>query len=328
MLGACSRQRAREVARREPVDRHRRHQASRLHADHLPVVCLRGDVVGLRGQQRRPAGGQPRFGLRDVGARHLADIETIPRLPQRRLEHGHVAALQIEDRGVAQQIHVGGHRTQQHRLLGRAQRFARCKYLRLRLPRAVAGLEAVEQRLRGGDAIGCGAHVSAIRRGTAACRAGLGEGLEIGLAQAAGRGHARAVTAERNGDVLVDGAGRGALGVELRIVLVGLDQRRVHRGRAGGGAAAWGGVSCALALASQMPATATMAVRAVTHRPTEPGRPCPLTIHDPTRHAVKAARPSSRDHARTRWTLPTLRNHKRPQPLMKPLRKFCGSQTE
>ena len=90
---------------------------------------------------------EPRFRLRDVGARDLADIEAVAGLAQLLLQHFDVAALQIEDRGVAQQIHVSGGGVEQHGLLGDAQRLARRLHLLLGLPRAVGGLEAVEQSL-------------------------------------------------------------------------------------------------------------------------------------------------------------------------------------
>ena len=53
-------------------------------------------------------GGQPQFRLRHVGARDLADAEAIAGLAKLLLQHLDVAALQIEDRGVADQVHVGG----------------------------------------------------------------------------------------------------------------------------------------------------------------------------------------------------------------------------
>jgi hypothetical protein len=62
----------------------------------------------LRAQQRRSTGGKPRFRLRDVGARHFTDIEAVTRLLQLLGEHFDVAAIEIEDRLVAQQIHVRG----------------------------------------------------------------------------------------------------------------------------------------------------------------------------------------------------------------------------
>jgi hypothetical protein len=47
------------------------------------------------------------LGLGNVGARHLADIESVTRLFQLLGEHFDVAAIKIEDCLIAQQIHVG-----------------------------------------------------------------------------------------------------------------------------------------------------------------------------------------------------------------------------
>ena len=95
----------------------------------------------------RPA-ARLRFRLRDVGAGDFADIETVAGLAQLLLQHFDVAPLQVEDRGVAQQIHVGGDGREQHLLFGDAQRLARGEHLAFGLTRAVGGLEAVEQGLR------------------------------------------------------------------------------------------------------------------------------------------------------------------------------------
>ena len=62
--------------------------------------------VGFRGQQLRLAGGKLRFRLRDVGARDFADIEAVARLLQRLFEHANVALLNLDDRRVAQIVHV------------------------------------------------------------------------------------------------------------------------------------------------------------------------------------------------------------------------------
>ena len=72
----------------------------------------------MRRQHLRAAGGQAQFRLRDVGAGHLADIEAVAGLAQLLLQHLDVAPLQIEDRRVAQQVHVGGDGVEQHGLHG------------------------------------------------------------------------------------------------------------------------------------------------------------------------------------------------------------------
>ncbi len=94
MLGAPAGNGALERARREPIDRRCGGEPrGRRHADHLQVLRLRGDVVRFRQRQLRSAAGEPRFRLRHVGARDLAGGEAVARLPQRHLEHVHVAAL-------------------------------------------------------------------------------------------------------------------------------------------------------------------------------------------------------------------------------------------
>ena len=144
--------RAAERGRRKPVDRRAGREPARIDADHAPIIGLRGDIVRLRAEQCRAAGRQPRFGLGDVGARHLADIEAVARLFELLGEHFDVAAVEIEDRLVAQQIHVGGGGIEQHLLLGDAQRLARAHDLAFGLARAVGGLESVVERLRCGGA--------------------------------------------------------------------------------------------------------------------------------------------------------------------------------
>src|SRR5207244_2481903 len=98
---------------------------------------------------RRQAG----FRLRNVGPRDLADTEAVACLPQRRLKDTHVAALELENRSIAQEVHIGGDGAEQDRLLGVAQRLAGGEDLALGLPRAVAGLEAVVERLGPRDAV-------------------------------------------------------------------------------------------------------------------------------------------------------------------------------
>jgi hypothetical protein len=90
--------------------------------------------------------------LRDVGARHFADIEAVTGLFQLLGEHFDVAAIEIEDRLVAQQIHIGGSGVKKDLLLGDAQGLARPRHLPFCPARAIGGLESVEQRLRRGRA--------------------------------------------------------------------------------------------------------------------------------------------------------------------------------
>ncbi len=234
MLGAPAGDRALERARREPVDRRRgREPRRRRHADDLQILGLRGDVVRFSERELRAAAGEPRFGLRDVGARHLARGEAVARLPQRHFQHVDVAALQLENGRSLQQVHVSGSRAEQHGLLGGAQLFARGEHLAFGLTRAACRLQAVEQRLRRGDPVGL-YRLLAPQRGEerAAGRgadAGPAQVIQILIGQARGAAHARAITGKRAGDVLVNRARCGALGIELGIVLVRLNQRDIHR---------------------------------------------------------------------------------------------------
>ena len=121
-------------------------QVDRLDADDAAIGRLRGLQICFRGEHLRLRGGKPRFRLRDVGARHLADIEAVARLLELLLQHLHVAPLQIEDRGIAQHIHVRGRGIEQHGLLGIAQRLAPGEHRGFGLPCQVAGALAVVER--------------------------------------------------------------------------------------------------------------------------------------------------------------------------------------
>ena len=152
--------RLRQILRREPVNGRAWRELARLHADDLPVSRNRGFVGRLRAQHLRAPGRKPRFRLRDVRACHLTHIEAIAGLAQLLLQNLDVAPLQIERRGVAQQIHVGRHGVEQHRLLGDAQRFARRLNLALGLARAVRRLKTVVESLCCGDAVTVRCHVA------------------------------------------------------------------------------------------------------------------------------------------------------------------------
>ena len=156
MLGAPARDARRKGARRQPVDRHAPGASvPGLDADHLPVERARGDVVGFGGEQLRSAGGEPRFRLRHVGARHLAGVEAVARLPQLHFEHDHVAALQLEDRRSRAADSCRRWRASSSTVCSVVRSVSRAaKTWRLALPGAVAGLEPVEEGLVRGQAEG------------------------------------------------------------------------------------------------------------------------------------------------------------------------------
>ena len=87
--------------RREMIDGRTGRKLARRDADHALVVRRRRDVIRLRAQQRRSAGGKPRFRLRHIGARDLADTEAVAGLLQLLGEDFDVAPVEFEDRLVA-----------------------------------------------------------------------------------------------------------------------------------------------------------------------------------------------------------------------------------
>ena len=137
-----------------------RREALRLIADGLPVP-------GDRGLQRRHCADfagvcacQARLRLRNVGPGDFADREPVPGLAQLLLKHQNVVALQIEQRRVAQHVHVGGNSREQRILLGVAQLLARPQHLRFRLTDRVGGAHAVEDGLVGCDAVAPGTEIN------------------------------------------------------------------------------------------------------------------------------------------------------------------------
>ena len=70
------------------------------YADHLLVLRLAVTKFDSAVEQLRLAGCEARFRLSDVGAGDFAGVEAVAGLTQRNLEHVHVAALQLENRGV------------------------------------------------------------------------------------------------------------------------------------------------------------------------------------------------------------------------------------
>ena len=82
-------------------------QLARLDADHLAILGDAGAQIGLGETGLRPRGGEAGLRLRHVGTGHLADIEAVVGLAQLLVDDFDVVALQIEDRRVAQHVHVG-----------------------------------------------------------------------------------------------------------------------------------------------------------------------------------------------------------------------------
>ena len=136
-----------QYIRRQPVNGRAGGEPARIDPDHAPINGLRRHIVRLGAEQSGSTGGQPRLRLSDVGAGDFADIEAVAGLLELLGEHLDVAAIEFEDRGIAQQVHVGGCSIQQNLLLGDAQSLTRGIDLAFGLPGAIGSLVAVEQRV-------------------------------------------------------------------------------------------------------------------------------------------------------------------------------------
>ena len=216
------------LLRQQPVGRLGRDEAARPRADHLGVGRLADRERDLGIVEVGGGAGDPRLGLRHVGRRHVADAQAgargVERLPQER----RIEALRLDQRLVAQHAHVGGGAVEQHALLDRAQRLAARPHLRLGLAHRARGLEAVEQRLVDRDA---GGPRLEQRRLRARIRQQVAH-RDQSRAQA--HRHLRTIARQRLRHVLVGAAQLGALGIELRIVLIGAHQRLGQALGAGG----------------------------------------------------------------------------------------------
>ena len=106
---------ARQRRRQKPIDRRARRELAGFVADDAAEIRARGGEIRFGGELLGATGGELRFRLRDVGARHLADIEAVAGLLQGLFEHADVALLHLDDRGIAQIVHVDGRRGEQHR---------------------------------------------------------------------------------------------------------------------------------------------------------------------------------------------------------------------
>ena len=76
-------------------------------ADHLAVSRLARRLLALRSGKLRAAELKPRFGLGDVGAGQIADLEPVLGRLEVGLEHLHVVGVELDDGAVADDVHVG-----------------------------------------------------------------------------------------------------------------------------------------------------------------------------------------------------------------------------
>ena len=136
-----------DVARAQAVERPAGSQLARLHADDLAVDRDTGAQVGFGKAGLGAGSGKARLGLGDVRPGHFADVEAVAGLPELLLDHLDVVALQVENGGVAQDVHIGRGAVEQNVLLGGAQGFPGTEDGGFRRPDPVRGPVAVEERL-------------------------------------------------------------------------------------------------------------------------------------------------------------------------------------
>jgi hypothetical protein len=149
-----------------------------------------------------------------------------------------VLLLQLHQRLVADHVHVGGDRVEQHLLLGGTQCFLRLAHLRFGRAHVIGSAKAVIDILVDGERkrrlVENGARF-APRNGDAAKD---GKGLRIGrrgesgLGRARRSGYGRAIAGKRPRHVLVTSAHRSALRVQRRVIDVGRRDRLLERLRA------------------------------------------------------------------------------------------------
>jgi len=110
--------------------------------------------VGFGGKFLGLACRKLRLRLRHVGWRDNADAVAVARLLQGLFEHPRITALNLQDRRIAQIVHVDGGRRKQNRLFQQTQGLARAEHLAFSGAGLVCGLIAVEERLGRGKTHG------------------------------------------------------------------------------------------------------------------------------------------------------------------------------
>ena len=93
-------------------------------ADDLLEAAAAGAQVGARSIEAGDCVGAAGLGLRHVGARHLADGEAVLRRLQFARQHVDVVLVEPDELLVADHVHVGGDRLQEHDALHVAQNLA------------------------------------------------------------------------------------------------------------------------------------------------------------------------------------------------------------
>ena len=205
--------------RQQPVDRVGRRQPPGRCADDLRVDRLADRQRDFGGIEIGEGAAVPGLGLRHVGRRDVAGVEPLARGAERLAQERDVDALRLDQALVGVDVGVGGHRIEQHALADIAQRLASREHLRLGLAHRVGGLETVEHDLVDGDADDPGAQPRGLDR---VVREQIAHGLQ---ARGEGGDDLRPVARQRLRNAFVGSAQPRALGIELRVALVGAHQR-------------------------------------------------------------------------------------------------------
>ena len=194
--------------------------------DDLLVGAAAGAQVGARRIEARDGVGAAGFGLRHVGARHLADGEAVLRRLQFARQHVDVVLVEPNELLVAHHVHVGGDRLQQHAALDVAQHLALGAHVGFRAVHRVVGAKAAEDRLHGVDAVAArlGDAVEQLRRPLVGAL-----DADVGVA-----GDGRPVARHGARHVLVGRPLERPLRIKARVVAVGRRQRVVQALGGGG----------------------------------------------------------------------------------------------
>jgi hypothetical protein len=137
-----------EAAWDQPIGRRRRREFAGRDPDDPTIGYPRAGILGFGSRHHGADTRQMCFALRHVGAHSLAGIKSFEGHAQRLCHHLEVAPLELKQRPVAQQVHVGGGGIQQDRLLGHPQRLACRRGARLGQAGPIGGLIVALERLR------------------------------------------------------------------------------------------------------------------------------------------------------------------------------------
>ncbi len=118
--------------------RRRRLQIDRRLPDEADIALAAGDQIGFGGAQIALGQREPRFGLRDVGARQIADLEPVARRLQVDAQRADIGKIEGNDRAVPDDIHIGADHARKDRCFRPAEIGLPCLHTDLRRLHAVA----------------------------------------------------------------------------------------------------------------------------------------------------------------------------------------------